>query len=166
MTQIAGFGPKVDSQDRAIIFVFSLCYSNCPVCRYSGATKGSFIQQGRLASATQAGAGAGSVPGAGAHQPGSGRGELSLAGDGQAWFWLASADSSARCLCRPCPRPHPGPACTVAAGSSTPTALMCVAPAPVQTIPMKLRTAPDNLLRDWRVLDTTGNTVGSLPTTS
>ena len=116
MTQNAGFGPKVDSQDRAIIFVFSLCYSNCTVCRYSGATKGSFIQQGRLASATQAGAGAGSVPGAGAHQPGSGRGELSLAGDGQAWFWLASADSSARCLCRPCPRPHPGPACSLTTG--------------------------------------------------
>ena len=68
-----GFAQKLECA-RSEPFDFSLCYSNCPVCRYSGATKGSFIQQGRLASATRAGAGAGPAPGAGAHQPGSGLG--------------------------------------------------------------------------------------------
>ena len=43
-------------------FDFLLHYSDCAVCRYSGATWGSFIQQGCLASATRAGAGAGPRP--------------------------------------------------------------------------------------------------------
>ena len=44
-------------------FDFSLPYTSCAVCRYSGATKGTFIQQGGSASATRAGAGAGPRPG-------------------------------------------------------------------------------------------------------
>ena len=69
-------------------FDFSLRYSNCPVCRYSGATKGSFSQQGCSASATRAGAGeavalarvrGGRTSAAGARARARRRGELALA---------------------------------------------------------------------------------------
>ena len=94
-------------------FDFSLHYSNCAVCRYSGATKGAFIQQGCSESATRAGAGAGPRP-ARAHisglrwrpRPKMGRARAGPRGADQ-----PAQTAGARCRGRPCPCPHPGPAC-------------------------------------------------------
>ena len=96
-------------------FDFSLPYTSCAVCRYSGATKGTFIQQGGSASATRAGAGAGPRPGQahisarrGRPRPKTGRARAGRRGADQ-----PAQTAGARCRRRPCPRPHPGPACSL-----------------------------------------------------
>ena len=96
-------------------FDFSLHYSNCAVCWYSKATKGTvtFIQQGGLASATRAGAG--SCPRPSRAHISSLRGRLhpktGRARAGQRGADQPAQTAGARCRRRPCPRPHLGPAC-------------------------------------------------------
>ena len=152
MIQNAGFGTKGGlecGQDRAIIFNFSLCYSNCAACRYSGATKGSFIQQGRCWRRP--------APGACAHQPGSccgarprpktGRACAGLRGSGQPAQTAATAACAglapAHIQVPPASRlvhAHCPYVCSASASAGDPNAA-------VHTAPFQARTAPGNLLQ-------------------
>ena len=117
-------------------FDFSLPYTSCAVCRYSGATKGTFIQQGGSASATRAGAGAGPRPGQ-AHisaRRGRPRPKTGRARAGRRGADPPAQTARARCRRRPCPahiQVKP------AACSFTPTARMCVSPSPASMIPIQ-----------------------------
>jgi len=137
-------------------FDFSLPYTSCAVCRYSGATKGTFIQQGGSASATRAGAGAGPHPGQarisarrGRPRPKTGRARAGRRGADQP---AQTARARARCRRRPCPRPHPGQACSRLVHAHCPH--VCIALASVddphtavRTAPFEALTAPRNLLQ-------------------
>ena len=135
-------------------FDFSLRYSNCPVCRYSGAIKGSFIQQGGSAFATRAGAGAGPRPGRahiscqGARQrPKTGRACAGLRGSGQPAQTAATAACAglapAHIQVPPASRlvhAHCPYVCSASASAGDPNAA-------VHTAPFQARTAPGNLLQ-------------------
>ena len=133
---------------------FLLHYSNCAVCRYSGATKGTFIQQGGSASATRAGAGAGPRPGQahisarrGRPRPKTGRARAGRRGADQ-----PAQTAGARCRRRPCPRPHPGPACWWLIHAHCPLVCNALASADdlhaaVCTALFEALTAPGNLLQ-------------------
>ena len=135
-------------------FDFSLHYSNCAVCRYSVATKGTFLQQGGSASATRAGAGAGPRP-VRAHisvRRGCQRPKMGRARAGQRGADQPAQTAGARCRRRPCPRPHPGQACSLLVHAHCPhvcNALFSVDDlhTAVHTAPFEALTAPGNLLQ-------------------
>ena len=150
-----GFAQKLECA-RSEPFDFSLCYSNCPVCRYSGATKGSFIQQGCSASATRAGAGAGQRQGwahiTGSDRRASPRPTTGRARAGQRGSNQPAQTAGARCRRRPCPRPHPGPACRRLVHAHCPHVCNALASAndfhvAVRTAPFEALTSPCNLLQ-------------------
>ena len=135
-------------------FDFLLHYSNCAVCRYSGATTGTFIQQGCSASGTLAGAGA-TPRQVLAHI--SCRCGCQCTKMGRAHAGLHGADqpeqtAGTRCLLRPCPRPHPGPACSLLVHAHCPHVCNALPSADdphaaVCTVQFEDLAAPGNLLQ-------------------
>ena len=133
-------------------FDFSLRYSNCPVCRYSGAIKGSFIQQGGSAFATRAGAGAGPRPGRahiscqGARQrPKTGRACAGLRGSGQPAQTAAPAAGAGLApahihACSRLVHAHCPHVCSARASADDPHGA-------VRTAPFEARTGPGYLLQ-------------------
>ena len=112
------------------------------------ATKGSFIQQGCLASATLAGAGAGPRPAWANISCRCWRQGQKTAREcaGRRGAGRPAQTAYASCLCRPCPSPHPGPSCSQHS-RSRPLPWSNDPHAAVHTAPFEALTAPGYLLQ-------------------